>query len=252
MTAQLFEQATDAFEDSVAAHRISTSDFDFTTPVGWEKFSARIVSRYAQAHFGLISSDATYRQQIGGVMETHADLVWGKHPPRLTPAKRDRRYLNDGHEMIKVALQEGVATSVAVFEVVPFVVKESLPDMSTDEQLQASYNLLPSTSAFSQRLARHSKHGNDMIIKNVMDTTGVKPSIQIDYEHLHYDPRKFTLTALRSGRLALATVTDNRTMADLERPFTGCPAVNYGSVGRLNKLITTLVKTESIYTRSLT
>jgi hypothetical protein len=244
--------ATDTFVDYVAENPLKLDALNFTHHSAWESLAGQLRKRYASSHWQLINDDPDYRDKLGEVFDIYNENTandWEKPKANETLVSRRRRYLNEGQKLVKDAAHEGIPTSVAAYGVTPATVRLRLPDLEPTQQLTISEGLLPATGELSRHLARHSKAGNERLLRAIAH---VPVRSGINYGHLHYDPNLFDITFNQEReRYTLHTVGTYHEPQDLSFYFRGCPAIPYGSITIINKMIADTIIQNNLYGRSI-
>jgi hypothetical protein len=248
--AKLFRVATDHFIDWVDTREPFRLDrLNFTTASGWQAFACQARERYRAAHHELIQDDRGYRTSLGETLDAYNTLSGTRLHPNETEARRQRRYQQLGHETVKVAAFEGIPTSIAAYAVAPATVRTRDPQLDPKEQAMLAELLIPGARELSRHLARHSKQGNERLLRAI---ARVGRGRSINYGTLSYNPNDFNYYA-NAGRYILHTVGDYKEPTDLqpENRFRGCPALLYGSIAELNRFFERTIQRHDLYRRSI-
>ncbi len=248
-TADVFRHATETFEKRLANYPIDTTDMDFTDPAGWHAFAGELVDTYVASHWDLLRDDDAYRNSIGYVYDRYRELRHHTPIPERSDEERREVFMQEGQQLVSHAVSEGIFTCMAVYQVIPSLVRSARLKFPDTSRITARRELLASARVFNVKMSRHSKHGNDLIIKNLQKDTG-DFNDSINYETLTFDPSKFRVVARSAGRLTIETAVQSKLSADLSAPFNGCPAFEDGSVACINRIIAGIITSDEILERS--
>jgi hypothetical protein len=248
--AKLFRVATDAFVDYTQENPLKLDRLHFTSYDAWESLACQVRNNYRKAHFRLINEDTEYRTELGKLYDEYNAISFHAKPkPHEREGNRQRRYRSEVHKMVVEATDEGIPTSMAAYAVVPPTVMLRRPELDATQQLTVSGSLMPAANELSRHLARHSKIGNERLLRGI---GSVPVNGHINYARLHYNPDLFDINFDEAReKYTLHTVGDFREPGDLTARFRGCPALLYGSVGQINKLIEGTIIEHDLYTRSI-
>lgn len=245
---QLFATATEMYFDSEYSQELTMERMDPSRPESWLRFAGQLATGYAKAHYNLINDDADYRYSLGELMDEYRAMHGGRQPSTHSAKSRDRRYRHQGHQMIKEAIEEGVHTITAVYPVPVAVAARTIGEAT--EQLNQATAALPSAVAMAQRLARHSKQGNERFIQAAARATSFMYGSRVNYKRLQYDPTRFHF-APGEDRPVIGLNADAHEATDTTTYFSGCPAILGGSVAALNQAIAKTIESEQVYERML-
>lgn len=246
--AEMFGRSTDAFLALTAEKPLRLDHLNFTTASAWQALSAQMVDRYRRAHWELVNSDGDYRTQLGEAYDGYERTMATRGKRQESPATVRRRHIQNVHCMVTEAAGEGIPTSIAAYAVLPQVVRLRRPHFDPEQQVAKSNELLPAVSQLSRDLARNSKQGNEKLLRAL---SGMGTHGRIDYKHLRYLPDLFDISPGSRGSDMLHTIGTYHAANDLQTPFRGCPAIKYGSVGKLNRFIARTIVDNECYERTL-
>jgi len=247
-TAKLLKQSTDTFVEWIENKKpLQLGRLDFTQESAWHSLSGQLVQRYRQSHWDLLNKDPDYRDALGEAVDRYNAQVTKPRTHLETASTRKKRYIQEGQHLVKVAVEEGLATNIATYAVVPGVIRVEKPHMSLRHQANASEGLLPAAADFSRSVARQSKRGNARFLRSL---AGLSEFGHIHYPTLTYRPQALQIITDEKGREALSAVEQHHESKDLAERFRGCPALMYGSVTTINKLMAQIILENDCYQRA--